>query len=84
MNEQDNINSGVVDTIKEIKATVQEIHNRLFVSNGRLSFEVRILLLEEKQKARNKHFWIIYTALTGAFFLVLLEWLALRSPQIIR
>ena len=74
----------VVETVKEIKVTVKEIHDRLFVGNGKPSFEVRVDRLEEKQKARNKHFLIIYTGLVGAFFLVFLEWWVMRSPQIIK
>ena len=84
MSEQESINEGVVETIKEIKVTVKSIHDRLFVGNGTPSFEVRVDRLEEKQKGRNKHFLIIYTALAAAFFLVFLEWLASRVPQIVK
>src|ERR1035437_9905600 len=72
------------DSVHEIKATVDDIHKRLFVGNGEPSITIKIDRLEEKQKARNKHFVIVYTGLVGAFFLVFLEWWVKRGPQIIK
>lgn len=68
---ENDVNS-IKDKIDRLCDKVDTIHNKLFVSNGVPSWSQRmhdieqeLKTIKESEKAKKRHFWIIYTTILG-------------------
>lgn len=57
-----------------IEESIKNIETRLFTGNGTPAVLTRIDRLEQRQSARQKHFWVLYAAITAALLAAGGDW----------